>query len=420
MGIGVIITGLLTDSIIKLPIAIISENPSDIATNYAIYKQKVDAYFDGYEIDDINYNFIITLDTMIYREAFVIDLDNRINSILDKIAIKTTEIQESEVLIPVIKNNDFVFDSEGKIVTEKKTIKTEVKTAKFLPYDQILSMYEIDYKAFDYILQSLDDGYVEFIANAEFADNISYDSSIDYSLYDVGSLSELSDAITKDRLALYGGTIDVTYNSNNLPIYEDVNGAAGGLVGMGYLYSLESLDPDQLDFLPTQYTNGRQILIDKRIIPAIEAMFSALEKTSLDPIYIVDGYRSQSTQGILFVTANCNQQAVELNKNDEVQKWIASKTSKTVAQLKRGDISGIDWLDLRKELYSSSAPIFMSRYVTYVTLPSGVNPHSTGRAIDIANMNQEHKNWLIRNADEFGFYNYSREIWHWEYNLIGE
>jgi hypothetical protein len=64
------------------------------------------------------------------------------------------------------------------------------------------------------------------------------------------------------------------------------------------------------------------------------------------------------------------------------------------------------------------------------TAPPGRSPHHTGRAIDIhvggsistkaANVAYQRKQaayqWLVCNAERFGFYPYWREPWHWEYN----
>ena len=60
--------------------------------------------------------------------------------------------------------------------------------------------------------------------------------------------------------------------------------------------------------------------------------------------------------------------------------------------------------------------------------PPGSSPHQTGRAIDFfiggKNSSQEVTrlrtlpayHWLLKNATRFGFYPYSAEPWHWEYN----
>jgi hypothetical protein len=64
------------------------------------------------------------------------------------------------------------------------------------------------------------------------------------------------------------------------------------------------------------------------------------------------------------------------------------------------------------------------------TAPPGRSPHHTGRAIDIhvggsistsaSNVAYQRKQaafkWLVCNASRFGFYPYTREPWHWEYN----
>ena len=60
--------------------------------------------------------------------------------------------------------------------------------------------------------------------------------------------------------------------------------------------------------------------------------------------------------------------------------------------------------------------------------PPSTSPHRTGRAIDLwmgssndsSNVSKQKRTkaylWLKNNAQRFGFYNYWREPWHWEYN----
>lgn len=54
----------------------------------------------------------------------------------------------------------------------------------------------------------------------------------------------------------------------------------------------------------------------------------------------------------------------------------------------------------------------VNRYSTEATK----SPHLTGRALDLVVNTSIGDSWLKANAANYGFYNYSAESWHYEYN----
>lgn len=238
---------------------------------------------------------------------------------------------------------------------------------------------------------------------------------------------------TKEKLNnFYKGSLDVSsktvvipYPDKSLgsrkieaPVYEEGDKNAGGIVNAYYSIAVTS-DVKYLKSIPTKYTtNGAIKYWDSRLEPIVTAMIEDVKAADLGTLKVSDCFRSQTRQAILFVQAECNGDLRRLNKDDQVQKWLASKTGKTVEELKKGDISGINWDKLRESIYSKGTPSYISSYCTYVGIPSGVNAHSTGRAFDFDGMTPKIKQWLEQRAKYYGFYNYSRESWHWEYNLV--
>lgn len=121
--------------------------------------------------------------------------------------------------------------------------------------------------------------------------------------------------------------------------------------------------------------------------------------------------------------------------NDARGTGIISSKNKNMDDLKL--TSGYRSIEEQKRIYSEYLPKYGNDIGKYVATP-GCSPHHTGRAIDIivngsagdpSQLEKQRdsitfqwlygtkeKNYTDGNAAKYGFYNYSAEPWHWEYN----
>ena len=138
--------------------------------------------------------------------------------------------------------------------------------------------------------------------------------------------------------------------------------------------------PKPADIVTVTGYGGRRIQLHRLAAAAWRALVSTARSDGIaDPLLlIVSGYRNPATQERLWQRA-----LVKYRSAQEARKWVA---------------------------------------------PPGGSAHQTGRAIDFylggrnssANVGRLRTlpayKWLTANAQRFGFYPYTREPWHWEYN----
>ena len=139
-------------------------------------------------------------------------------------------------------------------------------------------------------------------------------------------------------------------------------------------------DPVSADLVTVTGVGGRSIQLHRLAADAWRALVQAARREGLaEPLLLpTSGYRSSSRQAELFRRA-----VARYGSTREARKWVA---------------------------------------------PPGGSAHQSGRAIDfylggrnssrnVANLSRKPAYlWLVRNAQQFGFYPYEREPWHWEYN----
>lgn len=139
-------------------------------------------------------------------------------------------------------------------------------------------------------------------------------------------------------------------------------------------------DPASADLVTVRGTGGRSIRLHRLAAQAWRAMVGAARADGINaPLLLpTSGYRSSAHQRRLWERALRNYGSAR-----EARKWVA---------------------------------------------PPGSSAHQSGRAVDfylggrnssrnVANLRRTRAyQWLVRNAERFGFYPYPREPWHWEYN----
>lgn len=477
----IIVTVLAISAIIFLIPAALFGGDNGMEANLEAYKDLIDPMLvveipAGVTIDrtdnqfTLDGNWVVALDSVMYDDGYRGDAEN-IKAILKKIVTysidtitSTREVEKTtiEMVEELIKKSRIVtrtMNINGNIIKYKvteyyyETVKVQkpvtrittvtdketVLTIKSIPATDIQKAFpEIgeDWEAVEMQKEVLDQALLHIFESVEFGSgDIVFDSNgtsgpvttrtregIGGKFEYDASLQQLTEIVSAKRLIPYNGNLIDSYKTITTrdgkqiqaPIFKFHKRST---VSNIYRYSLAAIDGgSRLAPVPTAYTGGGTIYLDREIIPVVTAMIDDA-KAAGHNLQVIDGYRSQSTQAEFFVRASANQNARSLNYGDQVQKWISSKTGKTVGQLKNGDYKGIDWIKLTGQIISPSAPSYIKQYASYITPPLGVNPHSTGRAIDFHGMNFMAKNWLQRNAAKYGLYNYSKEIWHWEYNL---
>ncbi len=408
---------------------------------------KTETYDKTFITYDISVDYVIALDSVLnlrpsstYRSDDVSDrIVEMISRTLDYVV---TESEDTKfVYTPVL--DEFgrqIKDADGvpKVTVKKVSVTKSILEIKALSQSQINSNFGLsssEIAQLNTFIDSLNSGilntlvelydesdtYIEAGSVAGAVSN-SFEGKNGIFEYDAG-LYAISERATNAKISsIYSGSLEVdfknvTYRDNtvlSVPVFEDNVGEKGGTVSSG-VYSLAVLDSSKLKQIPTEYTGGGKLFADERVIPVLVKMLNDMKKAGLSEIVVLDAYRSQTRQAILFVTANCNSDARRLNSGDAVQKWIATQTGKTVSSLKSGDTSGIDWGKLSQKM--ATAPSYIKDYGKYIAIPKGTNSHSTGRAFDFAGMSSKHKTWLQMNVKYYGFYNYDKELWHWEYNM---
>lgn len=127
------------------------------------------------------------------------------------------------------------------------------------------------------------------------------------------------------------------------------------------------------------------------------------------------------------------------NKTVRLHKLASDALQAMIAQARRDGISspfllpvsGYRSIAHQKKLWQRALKKYHSpeEAKQWVAKPGG-SPHHSGRAVDLylggsnssGNVAQLRRkpayNWLVRNAERYGFYPYDREPWHWEYNPL--
>lgn len=176
-----------------------------------------------------------------------------------------------------------------------------------------------------------------------------------------------------------------SYDFNGVTLYVFEAGSTGGR--MTERYDLAKIDNGEWLQSVGNYALGYNNKLDKRVIPAYIAMVEAGKASGQlsrsDDLLLISGYRSVSEQWRLWYDA-----LEKYGSAEEAGKW-ASDPNK------------------------------------------GLSAHASGRAIDIrvcggtracggieSQKRSSTFRWLEANAWKYGFYNYWREPWHWEYNPI--
>ena len=158
----------------------------------------------------------------------------------------------------------------------------------------------------------------------------------------------------------------------NNPLFQSIENPGGGRIQ-------NKTAPNSKDIVTVQ-GYGKKIQLHKSAAQAWEALVQAARQDGLkEPLFLpVSGYRDPVLQKQLWENAK-----KKYGSEKEARKWVA---------------------------------------------PPGNSSHQSGRAIDFylggknnsANINKlrntESYKWLVANAQQFGFYPYSAEPWHWEFN----
>lgn len=183
-----------------------------------------------------------------------------------------------------------------------------------------------------------------------------------------------------------GGRIELRYD------------IAQHLSARGFLYDL----PDQL-CKNGKNTGDLSLTCDIRVIPALHAMSKAWE--------LYDSKYGKTGQKLEVVSAHRTyEKSIELMIMWANDLALAGRNNWTLA----------DAQYIIDNAYTEGGSLFLSSTAQqlriYASEP-GKSAHFTGRVFDF-NISENPKvyDWLVKHASSFGFYPYSAERWHWEYN----
>lgn len=147
-----------------------------------------------------------------------------------------------------------------------------------------------------------------------------------------------------------------------------------------------------------------EMVIDLRLLPAINEMYLAWESYKTEnniesniKVHINSALRTLDQANEVFIYwAN------------ELQ--ILGRTDWTICS---EDLQVL--INLREDEMYADNPI-VQEFIDMVAIP-GNSPHHTGRAVDLRSTNDDiYYKWLLTNCKVFGFHNYTKERWHYEYN----
>ncbi len=184
--------------------------------------------------------------------------------------------------------------------------------------------------------------------------------------------------------------------------FEEENRRESGRINQKYDLARE--DHSSLSILESKYTIDPQATLDRRVLPAFYAMFNASRsEIGGNELKLYSGYRSTEEEG--FIRKGWE---VEIKKNVIAGNYVG----KSYYTWNCNDIFRDHLYDSFLTTLEARINFCVNRYSTEATK----SPHLTGRALDLVVNTSIGDSWLKANAANYGFYNYSAESWHYEYN----